>query len=334
MGQNESPSDKVVVTGCAGFIGSHLVERLLGMGYTVVGIDSFEDYYARELKEANLRAVRENRRFELVEANVLDLAGLGLSRQATTLEELVADVDYVFHLAAQAGVRASWGDSFRIYTENNVLATQTLLEACRSSNLKRFVYASSSSVYGDTDVLPMREDAICRPVSPYGVTKLAGEQLGLLYNKNFDVPVVALRFFTVYGPRQRPDMAFNRFIRAMLEGRPICLYGNGSQTRDFTFISDILDGLIASLEAPRGAVYNLGGGSRVSLIDAVKTLEEGMGVGAVIEADSVQAGDVTHTWADLSAAVRDLSYDPRVGLAEGLRLEAEWLESAIAAGLA
>jgi len=332
VGQGNAPTRKVVVTGCAGFIGSHLVERLLEMGYSVLGIDSFEDYYARELKEANLESARRNGRFRLLEANLLDLAGLGSSRAVEALGELVADVEYVFHLAAQAGVRASWGDSFRIYTDNNVLATQTLLEACRSATPRRFVYASSSSVYGDTDVLPMREDAVCRPVSPYGVTKLAGEQLCLLYNKNFAVPVVCLRFFTVYGPRQRPDMAFHRFIRAMLEGRPIHLFGTGMQTRDFTFISDILDGLVASLGAPSGGVYNLGGGSRVSLAEAVRTLEDCLGQRALIEGDTEQAGDVVHTWADLSAAARDLGYGPQVGLAEGLRREADWLTSALAAG--
>jgi UDP-glucose 4-epimerase len=314
---------RAVVTGAAGFIGSHLVDRLLEDGYEVVGIDSFEDYYPRAFKEANLLGARAHQRFTLVERQLLELGAAG----GAALDELLAGVDLVVHLAAQAGVRASWGESFRIYTDNNVLATQLLLESCRRlGGPARLVYASSSSVYGDTDRLPMHEDAVCRPVSPYGVTKLAGEQLSRLYWKNFGLPCVSLRFFTVYGPRQRPDMAFHRFARAVLEGRPLEVYGAGDQTRDFTFVSDIVEGIVAAATCGRdGDVYNLGGGARVTLLDAIHRLEEVTGVLAHLKGEDVQAGDVRHTWADLTAARDVLGYAPQVDLTEGLRREAEWV---------
>jgi UDP-glucose 4-epimerase len=297
-----------------------------------VGVDSFEDYYPRSYKEANLASANSSDRFTLVVDNLLALAspdgaGAGESR----LAELLTDADCVVHLAAQAGVRASWGRTFRIYTENNVLATQLVLEACREVGVPKLVYASSSSVYGDTDQLPMHEDANCRPVSPYGVTKLAGEQLCRLYWKNHGVPAVSLRFFTVYGPRQRPDMAFHIFLRALFEGRPLEMYGEGNQTRDFTFVSDIVDGILLAMDGRGGAVYNLGGGSRVTLLEAIRTLESASGCSARINGESVQAGDVKHTWADLSRATDELGYAPQVGLAEGLRREAEWIRTLPAA---
>jgi nucleoside-diphosphate-sugar epimerase len=317
---------RIVVTGAAGFIGSHLVDRLLADGCDVVGVDSFEDYYPRPYKEANLVGARSSDRFSLVTDNLLALAsGGGAGEGESRLVGLLADADCVVHLAAQAGVRASWGQSFRIYTENNVLATQLVLEACRTAAVPKLVYASSSSVYGDTDQLPMREDANCRPVSPYGVTKLAGEQLCRLYYRNHGVPTVSLRFFTVYGPRQRPDMAFHIFLRALLEGRPLEIYGEGNQTRDFTFVSDIVEGIVLAMQGRDGAVYNLGGGSRVTLLEAIRTLESASGCKAQVKGESVQAGDVKHTWADLSLATDELGYAPRVLLDEGLRREAEWL---------
>jgi nucleoside-diphosphate-sugar epimerase len=315
-----------VVTGAAGFIGSHLVERLLADGYEVIGVDSFEDYYPRAYKEANIAAALSSPRFTLMEDNLLTLAATtGASRSDRRLDELLAGADCVVHLAAQAGVRASWGESFRIYTDNNVLATQMVLEACRRVGVPKVVYASSSSVYGDTDQLPMHEEANCRPVSPYGVTKLAGEQLCRLYWKNHGVPTVSLRFFTVYGPRQRPDMAFHLFLRAMFDGRPLEMYGEGNQTRDFTFVSDIVNGIVLAMQGRDGAVYNLGGGSRVTLLEAIRALESVSGVKAQVRGESVQAGDVKHTWADLTRAREELGYAPQVSLEEGLRREAEWL---------
>jgi UDP-glucose 4-epimerase len=313
----------MVVTGAAGFIGSHLVERLLAAGHEVVGIDSFEDYYPRPLKEGNIARARVAGRFTLIEDDILSMAGDDAAGR-NRLDEVLAGADCVFHLAAQAGVRASWGQSFRIYTDNNVLATQMVLEACRREGVPRVVYASSSSVYGDTDRLPMHEDANCRPVSPYGVTKLAGEQLCRLYWKNHGVPTVSLRFFTVYGPRQRPDMAFHLFLRALHEGRPLEMYGTGSQTRDFTFVDDIVEGIVRAVDGVDGAVYNLGGGSRVTLLEAIRTLESVSGLTAEVRGEGEQAGDVKHTWADLGRAREELGYAPQVPLEEGLRREAEW----------
>jgi nucleoside-diphosphate-sugar epimerase len=319
-----------LVTGAAGFIGSHLCDRLLAEGWSVTGIDSFEPFYARELKEANLTSAGENPDFRLVEGKIQDLGRGGPG--ASQLSELIEDAEVVFHLAAQAGVRGSWGPQFASYLDENALATQIVLEHAKAGELRKFVYASSSSVYGDTNVLPMREDAQCRPYSPYGVTKLAGESLAYLYARNFGVPAVAVRFFTVYGPRQRPDMAFNRFMRCVMEGRPIEIYGDGEQTRDFTFVSDIVDGVLAALEAPAGEVYNLGGGSRVRLADAVATLLEAAGApDHEVIAASVQAGDVRDTSADLTKAA-GIGYAPKVDLATGLAREWGWLRGSVSAG--
>ncbi len=225
---------KSVVTGAAGFIGSHLVEKLLGAGHDVVGIDNFLDNYPRHFKENNLAGFRDHAKFTFVNED--------LTR--TDLKVLLRDAGYVFHLAGQPGVRSSWGSEFSRYTENNISATQLLLEAAKELKLSKFVYASTSSVYGDTTDLPMREDGLTRPVSPYGATKLAAEHLCHLYSKAYGVPTVALRFFTVYGPRQRPDMFFHIFMRALLNGDDVPLFDDGEQTRDFTFCSDIVDGLL------------------------------------------------------------------------------------------
>jgi len=325
MSDGSSRRRRVVVTGAAGFIGSHLVDRLLADGCEVIGIDSFEDYYPQALKEANLADARTYDRFTLVTDNLLHLAGGDGEGLVSGLTRLLAGADAVVHLAAQAGVRASWGQSFRVYSDNNVLGTQVVLEACREAEVSKLVYASSSSVYGDTDRLPMVESADCRPVSPYGVTKLAGEHLCRLYQRNHGVPAVSLRFFTVYGPRQRPDMAFNIFLKALLAGRPLEIYGGGNQTRDFTYVSDIVDGLMLAMSGRDGAVYNLGGGSRVTLLEAVRTLESASGCHARILGDRAQAGDVRHTWADLSLANAELGYSPKVSLDEGLRCELAWL---------
>src|SRR5262249_40244310 len=247
---------KALVTGAAGFIGSTLVERLLRDGADVVGIDCFSDYYPRAIKERNVAPALGQPRYRFVEARLQD----------PDLAALSADRTHVFHLAAQAGVRKSWGKDFEIYTVNNIEATQVLLEASVSQKLERFVYASSSSVYGDLAPIPMREDALPQPVSPYGVSKLAAEQLCYLYFVNFGVPVVSLRYFTVYGPRQRPDMGFHKFLRAALRNEAITLYGDGEQTRDFTFVDDAVEAnVLAAHRGVPGRVYNIGGGSRVSV---------------------------------------------------------------------
>ncbi len=309
---------KILVTGVAGFIGSHLAERLLGEGASVVGVDCFTDYYPRALKEANLACLLGRDGFTLVEH---DLA-------TAPLEPILEDVTAICHLAAQAGVRASWGESFAIYLDCNVRSTQRLLEAAKSCSLTRFVYASSSSVYGETDDLPMRELGRACPVSPYGVTKLAAEHLAVLYHRNYGVPTVSLRYFTVYGPRQRPDMAFNRFIHAALEGRPIEIYGDGEQTRDFTFIEDIVDGTARALhDGPPGEVFNLGGGSRVTLNEAISVIERSLGVTIERRHLETARGDVSDTMADNGKARELLGFAPRVPLDEGIARECEWIRS-------
>lgn len=308
--------DVCLVTGAAGFIGSHLCERLLAEGCAVLGLDCFTDTYDRRQKEANLRVARQHPAFRLVEVDLC----------TAELAPLLAEVAYVFHLAAEPGVRASWGGSFARYVERNVLATQRLLEAARGRSLRRFVLASSSSVYGNTSDLPMRESSSPRPVSPYGVTKLAAELLGRAYHATFGLPVVSLRFFTVYGPRQRPDMAFHRFIRAALAGAPIPLYGNGTQTRDVTYVGDVVEAsLLAARHGQPGAVYNVGGGSRVALTQVVALLEELLARPVAVERWPAQPGDVAHTEADCSAA-RAIGFQPRVGLRAGLAAELRWFQ--------
>jgi nucleoside-diphosphate-sugar epimerase len=321
---------RALVTGCAGFIGSSLTDRLLAQGWDVVGVDSFDDYYARDLKESNLSEARRSPAFNLVEADLLELASRdGAADVGDRLSEIVSSVDHVYHLAAQPGVRGSWGRSFERYVRNNVLATQALLECAKDVGIESFVCASSSSVYGETDVLPMDEQAECRPFSPYGVTKLASEHLARLYARNFGLPTVALRFFTVYGPRQRPDMAFNRFIRAALEGRAIEVFGDGSQTRDFTFVSDIVDGIVAAPAAPTGSVLNLGGGCRISLSGALEVLESVVGREIGVRRSDVQAGDVTDTWAAVARARESIGFEPKVDLATGLAAEYRWLSESL-----
>jgi len=308
---------KILITGAAGFIGSHLAEALIGQGHQVVGIDNFLDYYPRRLKEKNLEGLRSRTGFDFIEADLLE----------TDLVALVKPLDGVVHLAAQAGVRASWGENFRTYSDNNVLATQQLLEACRGEGIKKFLYASSSSLYGDTNDLPMREESVLRPVSPYGVSKAAGEYLAYLYFKNFGVPTVSLRFFTVYGPRQRPDMAFHRFCKAILRQESLIVWGDGEQSRDFTYISDIVQGCLLALEAGRdGNVYNIGGGSRHTLNEILDALHRITGRPVRVDYQSVQKGDVRHTSASLEKIKQELGYNPRVSMSEGLEREWEWVK--------
>lgn len=307
---------KSLVTGVAGFIGSHLAEKLLLEGHEVCGVDKFLDNYPRPFKERNLSHVTAHPRFRFVEGDLLRL----------DLAELVRDVSYVFHLAAQPGVRASWGSEFERYTHNNILATQRLLESCKGKEIGKFVYASSSSVYGDTRDLPMREGGKTSPVSPYGASKLAGEQLCYLYWKGFEIPTVSLRYFTVYGPRQRPDMFCHIIMRALLESEEIPLYGDGNQSRDFTFYADIVQGTIAaSTYAGSGEVFNLGGGSRATLLKVIEMLEAVSGRKAKLARQERQRGDVGHTEADTARARERLGYVPRVELMEGLAQEWEWM---------
>ncbi len=252
---------KALVTGCAGFIGSHLTERLLKEGFEVIGIDCFTDYYSREIKEKNIENALNHDEFEFIEKDILNM-------------EEYPEVDYIFHEAAQAGVRASWGKSFEIYTRNNIEATQKLLEFYKNKRIRKFVFASSSSVYGDAE-LPMKENSLLKPVSPYGVTKLAAENLCYLYWKNYNVPIVSLRYFTVYGPRQRPDMAIHKFVKAILNDEEITVFGDGTQTRDFTFIDDAVEANILMAKSEiEGEVFNVGGGSRISVNELIELLEK------------------------------------------------------------
>ncbi len=309
---------KALVTGTAGFIGSHLTTALLDRGAAVVGIDSFTDYYARSLKESNVAVNTGNPAFRFVETSI----------QSADLAALLDGVTHVFHLAAQAGVRKSWGGEFQTYTANNVDASQQLLEACVGLPIDKFVYASSSSLYGDAVAIPVAEDALPRPLSPYGVTKLAAEQLCHLYWANFQVPTTSVRYFTVYGPRQRPDMAFNRFIRAALANQPITLYGDGLQTRDFTFVTDAVAATIAAGDrGVPGRAYNIGGGSRVSVNDVLVILERLAGHPLDVAREGSQKGDVRDTYADTSLARADLGFAPAVSLEHGLEAEYRWLST-------
>jgi nucleoside-diphosphate-sugar epimerase len=307
-----------LVTGVAGFIGSTLAGRLLDRGASVVGLDCFTDYYARAIKERNLESLRSRPGFTFAEVRLQD----------ANLPLVLRDVTHVFHLAAQAGVRRSWGRDFHVYTDHNVEATQMLLEACVGAALERFVYASSSSVYGDAAAVPMREDAMLQPVSPYGVTKLAAEHLCHLYAVNHGVPTTSLRYFTVYGPRQRPDMAFHRFLRAAVHDRPIEVFGDGTQTRDFTYVDDAVSATMAAAERGRiGATYNIGGGSRVSVNDVIEMIGRITGHPLRVDRGPAQKGDMRDTWADTSRARTDLDFTPAVSLEEGLTEEYRWVTS-------
>ena len=315
---------RAIVTGAAGFIGSHLSEKLLSSGIDVVGIDSFLDYYPRRIKEMNLEASRQHDRFRFLEQNLLDVRW----------PEVLEGTDVIFHLAAQAGVRASWSENFLIYTKNNIEATQLMLEESKSSKLKKFIFASTSSVYGDTPDIPMREESLLKPVSPYGVTKLAAEELCYLYWKNFGVPCVSLRYFTVYGPRQRPDMGFYKFLLALLENRQTTIFEDGNQTRDFTYVDDILNGTMLAFEkGVDGKSYNLGGGSRISINDVLQIIGKISGLNPQIVYAERQKGDMRHTYASTEQARKDLGYAPQVSVQQGLTEEWKWIKNLHERGL-
>lgn len=308
-----------IVTGVAGFIGSHLAETLLNQGEHVIGVDQFNDYYDPALKRRNISTFENHPAFKLIEADI----------QSIDWASLLADVEVVYHQAAQAGVRASWGQGFRHYTERNISATQVLLEGAKDAkHLKRFVFASTSSVYGNAETMPTPETICPQPVSPYGITKLAAERMCWLYYKNFGVPFTSLRYFTVYGPRQRPDMGFHKFFRSVLLDQPISIYGDGQQTRDFTFVKDVVAANLAAATVPEavGEIFNIGGGSRVVLMEILDTMEKI--VGRPIRKKHLEAamGDARHTSADVSKANKLLGYQAKVSLSEGLKQEWEWVQ--------
>lgn len=321
-------SRRVLVTGCAGFLGSTLSDALLAAGHDVMGVDAFSDYYDPGLKRENIAGATAHENFSLVEGDLNEL----------DLGALLADREICFHFAAQAGVRASWGAEFDIYLHSNIRATQRLLEAILKLRrdggpFARLVYSSSSSVYGNQESYPVAEDAPKRPFSPYGVSKLAAEQLCVLYADNFGVPSSSLRYFTVYGPRQRPDMAFRKFLEAARKGEPWRVYGDGSQTRDFTFVTDaVRANLLAADDPELCGVYNIGGGSRISLRDALEILREKVIAHEIAEDVEIVhearvEGDVVHTWADGSRAENVIGFVANVDLATGLDHEAAWVAS-------
>jgi nucleoside-diphosphate-sugar epimerase len=300
---------RYLVTGAAGFIGSQIAKSLLDRGDEVVGLDCFLDSYPRSLKEDRIRPLMDYRNLEFIEDNILSM----------DLRRLVDRADVVIHEAAQPGPRASWGTSFESYSRNNIEATQKLLEAAEDSRIKKFVYASSSSVYGDAEEMPTKEDSPTKPISPYGVTKLAGEHLCYLYWKNFGIPAIILRHFTVFGPKPRPDMAHTIFSKAILSGEQIQMFGDGEQSRGFTYVSDVADATISAADSQIvGEVFNIGGGATATMNEMIKILEEIIGKKAIIRYVETRKGDVTHTYPDISKAERLLNYHPRVGLREGL----------------
>lgn len=306
-----------LVTGCAGFIGSHLCERLLNEGYKIIGIDCFTDYYERNLKEKNLYSFIGNSNFFFVEKDLLKVS----------LSNYLEDIDFVFHQAGQPGVRGSWGREFDLYTNNNILATQYILESVKNYPIKKMVYASSSSIYGNTKELPMREDFLPKPFSPYGVSKLSAENLCNLYYQNYGVPVVSLRYFTVYGPRQRPEMAISLFIQKIIKGETLFIYGDGFQGRDFTYIDDIVSAnILAAKSSVKGEILNVGSGHPIKLIELVRLLENIIGKKADIKFVEKQKGDVCDTYADISKIKKLLKFRPVTSIEEGLKSQVEYIK--------
>ena len=298
------------MTGCAGFLGSHLCESLLRANHEVVGVDCFTDFYPRSLKEANIAGLKRAPGFRLVENDL------------TACRPPLDGVEVVFHLAAQPGVRASFGRGLGDSVRHNVEATRHLLEAAAEHELAAFVYASSSSVYGEQDAYPVREDAPVRPLSPYGSTKVITEQLANAFWRSHGVPVVGMRYFTVYGPRQRPDMAFSRFLAGAVSGRPLRVFGDGRQVREFTYVADVVRATMAAArDGERGSVYNIGGGQPVALLDVIALLEGLLGEPLVKEFLDPGPGDPRRTEADVTRAARDLGYRPQTPLIAGLEAQ-------------
>jgi UDP-glucose 4-epimerase len=313
-----------LVTGVAGFIGSGLAQALLLRGHRVVGIDMLDGNYDARIKEWNLKGMEGRKGFRWIRGDLLE----------QDLGALLEGVDVVFHLAARPGVRDSWGDAYNTYNRQNVLATQRLLEACGAKPPKRFVYASSSSVYGEMPGRPVREEDSTRPISPYGVTKLAAEHLVFAYQRTRDLPAVSLRYFTVYGPRQRPDMAFHRFLRAILTGGELVIFGDGSQTRDVTFVEEVVAANLAAMErGSPGSIYNIGGGHRVGINDALKVMEDVTGRKAKVRFQKRPAGDPINTGANITKAKKELGFKPATSLEEGIRRMAGWMQECLDRGL-
>jgi UDP-glucuronate 4-epimerase len=308
-----TPAHRYLVTGCAGFIGSHLVQALTAHGCSVVGVDSFTDNYSRSVKERNVRECCETGDVRFFERD-LALEPVG---------PLVEGVDGVFHLAARPGVRTSWGANFASYLHDNLLATQRVFAAAAEHQV-RVVYASSSSIYGDAEGYPLREDATPLPVSPYGMSKVGTEALASSYMRSLGLDAVGLRYFSVYGPRQRPDMAFAEAFECLAQKRSFGLFGDGRQTRDFTYVDDVIDATLKAMErAPAGRIYNVGGGSETSLLDALAVCEEVAGQRLDVRGSGAGTGDARRTIADIGLATAELDWTPTTTLKDGLRAQAE-----------
>jgi UDP-glucuronate 4-epimerase len=304
---------EILVTGAAGFIGSHLVDRLLADGRKVVGVDAFTGYYSRRRKERNLASATLADGFRLVEGDLLKFE----------LGELLRGVEGIVHLAGEPGVRRSWGENFSRYVERNVLSTQRLLEAAWRNATPRFVYASSSSVYGPDPGYPVGEDHGRCPASPYGFSKLAAEDLIGLYARERGIAATTLRYFSVYGPRQRPEMALSRFISAAFRSRPVEIFGDGEQKRDITYVTDAVDATVAALDAPPG-IYNVGGGTRATVNEMIEAVGRVTGAPVVARYGPAAEGDVRSTWSDSRLAASVLGYRPRVGFEEGIAAQTRW----------
>jgi len=316
---------KAIVTGAAGFIGSHLCERLLKDGWTVVGVDNFDDFYDPQVKRNNIKDCLANKRYRLVEADIRDSA---------TMNKVAGEkIDVIVHLAARAGVRPSIAQP-ALYADVNINGTVTLLEAAKKNNIKKFVFASSSSVYGNNKKVPFSEDDnVDFPISPYAATKKAGELICHTYHHLNGIAMTCLRYFTVYGPRQRPDLAIHKFARLIEDGKPIPVYGDGSITRDFTYIDDIIDGTVGAIDKCAGYnIYNLGESRPITVNALIGEIEKALGKKAKIEQMPLQPGDVERTYADVTKARRDLGYNPNTDISEGLKRFVEWFRQKKTAG--
>ena len=309
---------KALVTGAAGFIGSHLCERLLADGCTVIGIDNFDDFYDPQIKRRNISGCLKNKNFQLIEADI---------RDSTAMDEVVGDgVEIIVHLAARAGVRPSIAQPL-LYADVNINGTMVLLQAAAKHKVAKFIFGSSSSVYGNSEKLPFSEDDnVDFPISPYAATKKAGELICHTYHHLYGIAITCLRFFTVYGPRQRPDLAIHKFAKLIEQGKPIPVYGDGTMMRDFTYIDDIIDGTVAAMQKYAGfEIYNLGESKPITVNDLVTEIEKALGKKPVREYVPAQPGDVERTYADVSKAVRELGYNPSTTIQAGLTKFVTWL---------
>jgi len=308
---------KILVTGGAGFIGSNLVDRLISMGENVTIIDNFDNYYSSKIKRENVQHNVKKKNFELIKDDI---------RNSKVLTDALKDVEIVFHLAARPGVRPSIKNP-KLYHEVNVSGTLNFLNACLNSSVKKIIYSSSSSVYGEPEYLPIDENHPTQPISPYGMTKLAGEEYCRAFSKIYGLNIISLRYFTVFGPRQRPDMAIAKFTKLLLKGKPPEVYGDGEQTRDFTYIDNVVDANILAMKSKiKWNVFNIGGGERISVNQLLKMLNIACKTDIKSIHTSRKEGDISHTWANIEKARKILSYEPRIDIKNGIKKHVEWIK--------